>query len=68
VSTLVPSTTLSVATAAAPSQVMAAGAWPPWCRQGWKWSETPTISNPMRSAWRENSSSSTGPNCSAEAL
>ena len=45
-----PSTARSVATAAAPSQVSAAGAWPPWWRQGWKWSETPTISSPIRSA------------------
>ena len=34
-----PSVARSVATAAAPSQVSAAGPWPPWWRQGWKWSD-----------------------------
>ena len=63
-----PSTARSVATAAAPSQVSAAGAWPPWWRQGWKWSDTPIISSPIRSACREYSSSVTGSNCSADAL
>ena len=68
VSTLVPSVARSLRWPAAASQAIAAGACPPWWRQGWKWSDTPIISSPTCSACREYSSSSTGPNCSAEAL
>ncbi len=66
--TLVPITTRSVAWASAPSQTSALGACPPSWRHGWKWSETATMSSPTFSASIEKSSSSRGPNCSADAL
>ena len=50
VSTLVPIRTRRLAPASAPSQGSAAGACPPVCRNGWKWSEMATLSNPTRSA------------------
>jgi hypothetical protein len=68
VSTLVPSTALTVRWPAAASHGTAAGAWPPWWRHGWKWSDTAISSRPIASAWREYSSSVTGSNCSADAL
>ncbi len=68
VSTLVPTSTRSVLATSAPSQGSAAGACPPVCRQGWRWSLTNTESNPARSASTEKSISSRGANCSADAL
>ena len=68
VSTLVPIRARRLVTVSAPSQGSAAGACPPVCRNGWKWSEMATLSKPTRSAASAYSSSSRGPNCSAEAL
>ena len=62
------SVTRSVALPSAPSHTSAFGAWPVLWRHGWKWSDTATVSKPSPSAWREYSSSSRGPNCSADAL
>jgi len=62
------SVALAVRWPAAPSQGRAPGEWPPWWRQGWKWSEIATISSPAASARTAKSSSSEGPNCSADAL
>ena len=67
-STLVPMYTRSVRAPSAPIHGSTAGECPPWWRQGWKWSETATASKPWASACTENSSSSVGPNCSADAL
>ena len=50
VDTLVPIRTRVVVAASAPSHGRAAGAWPPVWRNGWKWSETATLSNPASSA------------------
>ncbi len=58
----------SVDAPSAPSQGSAAGACPPSCRQGWRWSLTNTESNPACSASTENRSRSVGANCSADAL
>ena len=66
--TLVPIRMRSVRAPRAPSQAKEKGACPPVWRQGWKWSLTITLSKPQRSAWTPNSSSSWGPNCSADAL
>ena len=66
--TLVPSVTVEVRAAAAPSHGSAAGECPPLWTQGWKWSEIATISSPVRSASTAYSSRAVGPNCSAEAL
>ncbi len=63
-----PSTMADVRWPAAPSQGSAAGEWPPVWRQGWKWSDTPASSKPLRSASTVKSSSVDGSNCSAEAL
>src|SRR5436309_13286083 len=52
----------------APSQASEFGAWPSVCFHGWKWSLTKIESKPTSSARQEKSSSSRGPNCSAEAL
>ena len=57
-----------VVAASAPSHGRAAGACPPVCRNGWKWSETATLSNPASSARRAYPSSSEAGNCSADAL
>ena len=67
-STLVPSRAVLVRSPAAPSHGRAAGECPPWWRHGWKWSDSATISSPARSASTLKSSSSEGPNCSADAL
>ena len=64
----VPSRTRSVRAATAPSQTSAFGEWPPLCRNGWKWSETATLSSPTASARTARSSRRPGGNCSAEAL
>src|SRR5438105_8369939 len=61
-------TTRLVLAPSAPSQASEFGAWPSVCFHGWKWSLTNTESNPTSSARREKSSSSRGPNCSADAL
>ena len=45
-STLVPITMREVVAPSAPSQASENGAWPPVCRQGWKWSLTKTESKP----------------------
>ena len=50
VSTLVPIATRSVRAASAPSQGSAAGACPPSCRHGCRWSLTNTESKPSCSA------------------
>lgn len=68
VSTLVPSTTRSVRSPTAAIHAKENGACPPWCRQGWKWSLTITLSSPTCSASTEYSTRSRGPNCSADAL
>ena len=47
---------------------IADGAWPPSCRHGRKWSDTTALSSPTSSARTAYSTSSRGPNCSAEAL
>ncbi len=49
-------------------QGSAAGAWPPSCRQGRKWSDAQTLSSPSSSASTAYSTRSRGPNCSADAL
>jgi hypothetical protein len=68
VSTLVPSRTREVRAAAAPSHATHAGACPPVCRHGWKWSLMKTESKPAASASVANRKSSAGPNCSADAF
>jgi len=50
------------------SHAVANGACPSEWRHGWKWSLTKTLSKPFASAAMAKSSSSRGPNCSAEAL
>ena len=47
---------------------IAEGAWPPSCRHGRKWSDTTALSSPTSSARTAYSTSSRGPNCSADAL
>ena len=47
---------------------IAEGACPPSCRHGRKWSDTTALSSPTSSARTAYSTSSRGPNCSAEAL
>ena len=65
----VPIRTRLVVAASAPSQGRAAGAWPPVCRNGWKWSETATLSNPASSASRAYvEQARPAGNCSADAL
>ena len=66
--TEVPIWTRSVRSPSAASQASENGAWPPWWRHGWKWSEMNTLSSPSSSASTPKSSSSRGANCSAEAL
>ena len=68
VSTLVPSSTRSVRSPTAAIQASANGACPPVCRHGRKWSDTDTLSSPTCSARTAYSTSSRGPNCSADAL
>ena len=68
VETLVPIRTRLRARASAPSQGSAAGACPPVWRNGWKWSESATLSKPYRSACERVVEQLPGPNCSAEAL
>lgn len=68
VSTEVPSRMVLVRSPTAASQASENGACPPVCRQGWKWSLTVAVSKPCPSAATAISTSSRGPNCSAEAL
>src|ERR671910_3211007 len=66
--TLVPILIVDVRSPTAAIQVSENGAWPPSCRQGWKWSLVNTDSKPLASAATAISTSSRGANCSAEAL
>ncbi len=67
-STDVPSWIREVRSPTAVIQANADGAWPPSWRQGRKWSETTALSSPTSSARTAYSTSSRGPNCSADAL
>ena len=67
-STEVPICTVFVRSPTAAIQASENGAWPPSCRQGWKWSLTVTDSMPWPSAATAISTSSRGSNCSADAL
>jgi hypothetical protein len=64
----VPICTRDVRSPTAAIQANENGACPPVWRHGWKWSETQTLSRPTSSARTPYSTSSRGPNCSADAL
>ena len=68
VSTDVPSWIRDVRSPTAVIHAIADGAWPPSCRHGRKWSDTTALSRPTSSARTAYSTSSRGPNCSADAL